>query len=351
MNRTKTAMSAAMAALAIALASPAQAGALATQTIAPSASGRTWTGEAVVEAARQSAIAPQVPARIVEMRVRAGDVVKAGQVLLRLDARTAADQVASARAQVAAAEAQLEAARREYDRNRRLHEKKYISQAAMDQAEAQFKAAEAQARAAIAQAGVAATQSTFTALTAPYAGVVAAVNAEVGDLASPGMPIVTMYDPAELRVVVQLPESEGRLLVAGAPVRITIPAATGETQAVVAARTVILPTANPATHTREVRLSLPADVRGISPGMFARADFALSSPPDSRIVVPAAAIVRRPEFAAVYVLDAAGRPQLRQVRLGREAGNGVEVAAGLAVGDRIATDAVAAAAAAAAARQ
>ena len=110
-----------------------------------------------MEAVRQSAIAAQVPARIVEMRVRAGDTVKAGQVLVRLDPRTAADQLASSQAQVAAAQAQLEAARNDFERNRRLFEKQYISQAAMEQAEAQFKAAQAQAKATTAQAGVAST--------------------------------------------------------------------------------------------------------------------------------------------------------------------------------------------------
>ena len=333
---------AAALALACGLSLAAQAAPLATLTVAPAAGKATYTAEGVAEAVRQSIIAAQIPARITEMQVRAGDVVKAGQVLVRLDARTAADQVASSQAQVAAAQAQLEAARREFDRNRRLYEKRYISQAAMEQAETQFKAAEAQSRASIAQAGVASTQSTYATLTAPYAGVVASVNAEVGDMASPGVPILTLYDPAEMRVVAQLPESYASGVIAGGAVQVTIPGAGGEARAVEATRVTLLPTANPATHTREARLALPVTVRGVTPGMFARATFPLAAAAAPRITVPSSAVVRRPEFAAVYVVDASGRAQLRQVRLGRESGDSVEVAAGLAPGDRVAVDPTAA---------
>jgi RND family efflux transporter MFP subunit len=321
---------------------PAAAASLTTVTVAAARADGSYTAEGVVEAVRQSTIAAQVQARIVEMRVRAGDAVKSGQVLVRLDARTAADQVASGQAQVAAAQAQLEAARRDFERNRRLYEKRYISQAAMEQAETQHKAAEAQARASIAQAGVASTQSTFSTLLAPYTGVVASVSAEVGDMASPGTPLVTIYDPTELRVVAQVPESYAKLVASGKPVLVTIPGGTGEPRVVDTARVVMLPTANPATHTREIRLTLPS-AQGVSPGMFARARFPLVVAGAPRITVPASAVVRRPEFAAVYVVDASGRAQLRQVRLGRESGDTVEVASGLAPGDRIAVDSVAAA--------
>ena len=325
------------------LAVRAGAAPLATVEVAPAAGDRTYAAEGVVEAVRQSAVAAQVPARILEVKVRAGDAVKAGQVLVRLDPRTAADQLASSKAQVAAADAQLEAARREYERNRRLAEKRYISQAAMDQAETQYRAAEAQAKASIALAGVASTQTTFTTLVAPYTGVVASVAAEVGDLASPGTPLLTVYDPTELRVVAQVPESYAPHVALDRPVRITVPGSGGDARTLEATRTQLLPTVNPATHTREARLALPASAQGAAPGMFARAYLPLALADAPRIAVPATAVVRRPEFTAVYVVDAGGRAQLRQVRLGRVSGDRVEVLSGLAAGDRIAADPVAAA--------
>jgi len=322
---------------------PAHAASLATVTATASDVAPEYVAEGVVEAVRQSAIAAQVPSRIVEMRVRAGDTVKAGQVMVRLDARTAVDQLATSRAQVAAAQAQLDAARREYERNQRLFEQRYISQAAMDLAQTKYKAAQADAQASLAQAGVAATQSTFTTLTAPYNGIVASVSAEVGDLASPGVPLVVVYDPAELRVVAALPESHLARLVAGAPVRVTIPGAAGGARTIEATSVQPLPIANATTHTRDVRLGLPAGTRGVAPGMFARAAFPLATTGTAAITLPLTAVVRRPEYAAVYVVDAKGQPQLRQVRLGRTVGERVEIAAGVAAGEVIAVDALAAA--------
>jgi membrane fusion protein, multidrug efflux system len=322
---------------------PAAAAPLQTVNVAATVADQTYRAEGVVEAVRQSTIAAQVPARITEVHVRAGDAIKAGQVLVRLDPRTAADQLASSRAQVAAAQAQLDAARKDFDRNRRLFEKQYISQAAMDLAETQFKAAEAQTRATTAQAGVATTQSSFTTLVAPFSGIVASVSVEVGDMASPGLPVMTIYDPTELRVVAQLPESYAQNLAVGRPVRIALPGSADGPRTIDATRMVLLPTADPTTHTRQVRLALPANAQGLAPGMFARAAFPLTRVESAGITVPVASVVRRPEFSAVYRIDGNGRAQLRQVRLGRESGDLVEVLAGLQPGDRIAADPVAAA--------
>ena len=333
----------AIALLLLSLLVPAAAAPLETLAIAPASADRVYIAEGVVEAVRQSTIAAQVPARILEMHVRAGDTVKSGQVLVRLDPRTAADQLASSQAQVAAAQAQLEAARNDFERNRRLFEKQYISKAAMEQAETQFKAAQAQARATTAQAGVASTQSSFSTLMAPYAGIVASVSAEVGDMASPGLPVMTIYDPSELRVVAQLPESYTQNLAASRPIRIALPGTADGPQYIDATRMVLLPSADPTTHTRQVRLALPANAQGLAPGMFARAAFPLTRVESSGITIPASSVVRRPEFSAVYLIDANGRAQLRQVRLGRESGDAVEVLAGLQTGDRIAADPVAAA--------
>jgi RND family efflux transporter MFP subunit len=338
----KYAKNLAFAALSVLLA-PAVAAQLLTVTVAATAADQTYRAEGVVEAVRQSTVAAQVPARITEVRVRAGDAVKSGQELVRLDPRTAVDQLASSQAQVAAAQAQLEAARKDFDRNRRLFEQKYISQAAMDLAETQFKAAQAQARATTAQAGVATTQSSFTTLAAPFSGIVASVSVEVGDMASPGLPVLTIYDPTELRVVAQLPESYAQNLATNRPVRIALPGTADGPRYVDATRMVLLPTADPTTHTRQVRLALPANAQGLAPGMFARAAFPLTRGESARITVPASSVVRRPEFTAVYFIDANGRAQLRQVRLGRESGDAVEVLAGLQPGDRIAADPVAAA--------
>jgi multidrug efflux pump subunit AcrA (membrane-fusion protein) len=82
--------------------------------------GDSYIADGYVEAIRQSALASQVPGRVTALAVKAGDAVKSGQVLLRIDQRAAAQQVAASEAQVAAAQAQMDAARKEYERSQRL---------------------------------------------------------------------------------------------------------------------------------------------------------------------------------------------------------------------------------------
>jgi RND family efflux transporter MFP subunit len=229
------------------------------------------------------------------------------------------------------------------ERNQRLYTKQYISRAALDQAEAQYKAAQAQAKATIAQAGVASTQSSFTTLAAPYAGVVASVSVELGDMASPGVPLLVVYDPSELRVVANVPEAFVSQVAAGRAVTIELPGGGTGSRLLEATASVVLPTVDASTHTRQVRLALPRNPQGLAPGMFARAAFPLAAKGPGRLTVPSGSLVRRPEFNAVYVVNAEGRAQLRQVRLGRETREGVEVLAGLQAGEQIALDPVAAA--------
>jgi hypothetical protein len=92
------------------------------------------------------------------------------------------------------------------------------------------------------------------------------------------------------------------------------------------------------THTTQVRLDLP-EAAGLMPGQYARA--AIVTGHAKVLAVPEAAVLRRSEVTAVYVLDAKGKAQLRQVRLGETAGNGyVEVVAGLNPGERVSLEPV-----------
>ncbi|MDA0629424.1 biotin/lipoyl-binding protein, partial [Acinetobacter baumannii] len=113
---------------------------------------------------------------VVALPVKAGDRVKAGQLLARLDARAAEQQAGAAAAQVEAARAAQQVATLEVQRQRQLFACRFISQAALDQAEAQFKTATAQANAQMAAAQAARTESGYFAVKAPYDAVVTEVG-------------------------------------------------------------------------------------------------------------------------------------------------------------------------------
>lgn len=312
-----------------------QPGAGPTLTVQLADVAQTVAAEGVVEAVKQATLGAQVAGIIVELGVKAGDAVRAGQVLARIDARAANQAVAASLSQVAEAEANLANVKRKHERNRALYAQKFVSQAAVDQSEADYKAAQAQLAAIEANAGQAATARSFTAITAPYAGVISATHAELGDMATPGRPLVTVFDPKELRVTATLPQATLAKLKLSEPVRIEIPALK---QTLTATKTTVIPIADTRTHTTRIRLDLPA-AAGVLPGQFARARFVVGRL--STLAIPASAVVRRGEVSAVYVVDAQGRAQLRQVRLGEAVAEGrVEVLAGLAAGDTIAANPV-----------
>ena len=296
---------------------------------------QTVGAEGVVEAIRQTTLGAQVSGRIVAFDVKAGDTVRAGQVLVRIDARTADQAVAASRSQIAEAEANLANAKRKYERNRDLVAQKFVSQAALDQAEAEYKAAQAQLAATTANSGQAIAAQSFTTVSAPYAGVVGETLAELGDMAQPGKPLLTVFDPRELRVTATVPQAALPRLSLDAPIRVEIPALG---KAVTAQKATVIPLADARTHTSRIRLDLPA-TEGVLPGQFARARFVIGT---TRVLaVPTAALLRRGEVTAVYVVDREGRAQLRQVRAGETVGDGqIEILAGLSAGERIAANAI-----------
>jgi RND family efflux transporter MFP subunit len=292
------------------------------------------SAEAVVEAVRQSTVSAQVSGRIVDIRFDVGDRVEKGAVILRIDERAASQAVAASEAQVREAEAGLANARANYERTKQLVAQKFVSQAALDKAEADFKASESRMKATLAGAGAAATERSFTTIVAPYSGVVSARHVQLGEMASPGKPLLTGFDPSSLRVVATVPSAQVPAIQAGARVRIEVPSLA---RWVEVKGVTVVPSADPRTHTTQVRLDLPVDAKGLLPGVFARAYFVTGRAP--RLMVPREAVIHRSEVTAVYVVEGQGAPRLRQVRLGTAADDrGIEVLAGLKPGEKVALE-------------
>ena len=297
-----------------------------------------------LQAVRQSVLSAQASGRIAQLAVKAGDKVRAGQLLAVIDDRVTQAGVSQAQAQVAQADAQLANARANFERTRNLHAQGFISQAALDVAQTQYKAAQAGASGAVAGQTQSQLAQGFTRLTAPYDGWVLATHAETGDLAMPGTPVLTVYAPQPMRAVVHVPASRQALAAKAATLEIKLP----DGRWVAPVSRTALPAADPVSQTVEWRLDLAADVSaGLVPGQQVQVRFVSSQA--QRLTVPTQAVFRRGELTAVYVVrskEAAGAGQsgafvLRAVRLGAAHGSaGYEVLSGLAGGERVALDPV-----------
>ncbi len=297
---------------------------------------RNYSADGLVEATRQSTVSAQISGRVREINFDVGDRVKKGQVIVRIDEREAAQSVASSQAQIARSQASLQNDKAIYERAKQLFAQKFISQAALDKAEADYKIALAEAAVSQAGASQAALTQGYTAVTAPFSGIVAARQVELGEMVMPGKPLMTGFDPDAMRVIVDVPQD--RLTDIGKHPEVMVEN-TKSGQWVKAASVMVPALADARTHSTRVRINLPADITGIYPGMFVRAHFVIGKV--RSLVIPASAVLHRGEVVAVYVVDGSGGLKLRQVRLAAgTAENMVEVLAGLNQGENIALDPV-----------
>ncbi|MCG3189127.1 MAG: Multidrug resistance protein MdtA [Burkholderiaceae bacterium] len=325
-------------ALCVAAAAHAAPPAVPTLLAQPIGEGGALVLDGTVQAVRQSTLAAQVAGNVVALAVKAGDRIRSGQVIARIDDRDAQAGLLRAQAGVAEAQAQWRHAQLNSERTRDLRVQGFVSQSALDVADTQAQAAQAglkQAQAALAQAALA---HGFTVVKAPFDAVVLATLVEAGDLATPGRGLATVYAPGAMRAVVQVPSSRAELARGAQQLQVLLP----DGRAVEPSARTIVPSADPVSQTVEWRLDLPAQsLSGLLPGQTVQVRFAAATLASAAaIVVPSSAVLRRGELTAVYVAQRDGFV-LRAVRAGRDRGAaGVEVYAGLQPGERIASDAV-----------
>lgn len=268
----------------------------------------------VVRAVREAELATRLMGTVETVPVRAGDRVAPGQVLLTLDA-------ASLEAALRQVRAGYELAARTLRRMERLYADSAAPLAQLEAARAGEVQAAGQVRAAEVERG-------YAALRAPFAGTVTARLVDPGDLASPGRVLLKVSDAAAREIVVGVPDDVAEALRPG----VLVPVRLGALERRAVARvTAVVPGADPASRTVEVRLTAPD---GVTAGTTAVAEFAGRAAEGIR--VPDSVLVRRGQLVGVYLLASDSTVRLRWVRVGRTEHGLTDVFSGLAAGDLIA---------------
>lgn len=342
------------------------------ETLQPVEAADTYEAVGTVRSRASAVLSAKVMGTVVGLAAREGDRVRPGQTLVEIDARDAQTQVDKARAgireatealvevdrgekaaeqAVIAAEAQRSLAAATYERYQRLLQREAVSRQEFDEVEARKRAADAEAsRAAALREAVAAKRNQvlakrdqasadlanaqlyvgFARVTAPLAGVVTAKTAELGTLAAPGVPLVTVED-GRYRLEAAVEESRLGAVRVGQPVPVVLDAL-GDRE--LSGRVgEVAPSADPATRTYLVKIELPA-AAGLRSGLFGRARFP-SSASRRVLTVPRAAVVVQGQLTGVYALEAGNVARLRLIQTGETRGDRVEVLSGLAPGDRV----------------
>jgi RND family efflux transporter MFP subunit len=282
----------------------------------------------------ESRVGFQVGGRISSRRVEIGQRVKAGDVLATLDPADFRLSAAAAAAQLNAAQIDRDQQRADIKRFEDLHRKGFISGAELERRRAQLDAAEARYVQAAALSDVSGNQTAHTVLRAPAAGVVSAIDAEVGQVVASGQSVLRIALAGDKDVAIAIPEARLEQLRHIEDVRVALWAHSAELKGRIRE---IAPIADPATRTFAARVTLidaPADV---ALGMTATVRFA-AAPVTPVLAVPLTALLREGDATYVWRLDRKTMTVSKsQVTIAGVSGNTVILGSGVQAGETIVT--------------
>ncbi|QRQ86141.1 efflux RND transporter periplasmic adaptor subunit [Cupriavidus oxalaticus] len=283
----------------------------------------------------ESRLGFRVGGKIAARLVDVGAIVTRGQPLARLDPTDLSLAEAGSRAQFEAAKTDRDLAASDLKRYNDLFAKGFISAAEQHRRQASFEAADSRLRQAQAGLRSQSNQTAYAVLHADADGVVTAIDAEVGQVVTPGQPVVRVAQTAEKEVAIGLPEDQVDLLRGIADVSIHTWA---EPQRALPGRVrEIAAAADPVTRTYATRVTIPDPPADLKLGMTAVVTFVRTGATPA-IRVPLTALLQEQGRNQVWVYDAAaGTVKPVTVTLGEAVGNEVEVRQGLAPGQTIVT--------------
>lgn len=321
-------------------------------TVAPAVHPVLYEAVGSVKAQVAATISSKLMGAVTDMKVKEGDIVKKGDDLILMDARQVIAQLNQAEAALdeakkaeaasmsalKAAKAGAEQALLAYKRGTKMLEGEAITNQNFESIEAKYKQAQAslaQAQSMVEASGYrvkqaqAAVDETLVAkkdahIMAPFDGKVTAKQVDVGDLASPGTPLLTIEGIGAYRVDLVIPETYIQAIQVEQPVDVRIPAI-GETP-IQGSVFVIVPTADQISRTFIVQVLIPQD-DWIRSGMFARVTLPVGEKKMTRI--PQTALVRQGQLTGVFMVDAEKIARFRLIRTGSPAGDQIEVISGI----------------------
>lgn len=298
--------------------------------------------DGIVSAKNQAAIATRLMAKVIGVFVNDGECVRRGQLLVKLDDSDISNMVAQAnygaaqaRDQLKAAEANLEAISKTYQRFKSLIKSGAVTRQEYDEVKAKYEGAKAmveQAKNAILGAkageGAAAANLAYANIRAPFSGCIYMKNVHVGDIASPGMPLMMINKPP-YRVEVALPEKYLNKINVGQTLKVYI---SGIDKTVDGKVEEVSKALNPMSHTFDIKINLPNEV-GIESGLYAKVYIPKNK--EKIITIPASSLFKWDDIDAVWLVDKNNIAHMQFVRLGRKVGNNYVILSGLKPGDKI----------------
>lgn len=283
-------------------------------TVGVSTNPATASVVGTVRARSSSMISAKISGRLTAMKTKIGERVNAGDLIAEIDAGEIA-------ARMDQAEAALENATRDLERFQKLLEQSAVTRS-------EYEAVETRHRIAQATANEARSMMAYTRIQAPFDAVIVRARADVGDLASPGMPLLEIDSIGGLRFESNVSESLVRGIQIGDPLTVSVE---GVNEPMTVMVSEVAPTSDALSRTRTIRLDLP-EMSGLRAGQFGRVDIPVA--PAANVMVPIGSIVRRGQMEMVFV-ENKSLAVMRLVKTGKTGDGLIEVLSGVEAGDRV----------------
>ncbi len=284
-----------------------------------------------VQGTQKVQLSTKMLGRITHLRIQEGEAVRRGQVLARIQSDGLEAQKEQVLANMREAEAGLVNAKTNYERIKALYATQSATQKEFDDISTHYKMAQARLAAVKGKLGEINDVLDYAVITSPIEGYVVQRNAQQGDMASPGMPLLVVEKSGSLEVIAQIPEGDVGQVMVGDKVGIEIGALdhakiTGEV-------TQVNPSGRMGSRQFDVRVKLPEseETKPVKSGMYAKV--LLNKGLRNVISVPASALHQRGQLTGLYTLDGEKRALLRWVRTGKTIEGQVEILSGLADGE------------------
>ena len=268
---------------------------------------------------------------ITSLRADVGDFVSAGQGLVSINNTDIQAKGGQANAQIAQAQANFNIAQKDFQRFQNLYNNQSASQKELDDMRARYEMAKANLDGAKMMKNEVNSQYRYTNITAPISGVITAKYANQGDLANPGMPILTIESSGNLQAQVLVSEQDITLIKSGMPVKVLMKSTNNEVTGTVAE------ISRSATNTGGqylVKINVPQS-RDYLPGMFVNVVFpfkrsgSVNQDFQESVTVPKSALVENGQLTGIYTVSSANTAMLRWIKTGKTLGDQVEILSGL----------------------
>ncbi|MBS1509520.1 MAG: efflux RND transporter periplasmic adaptor subunit [Bacteroidetes bacterium] len=285
-----------------------------------------------IEAAQSVNLSTRVMGFITMLKVKTGDHVTKGQLLVTISNQDILAKRAQTDAMISEAEAALSNAQKDYDRFTTLYKQQSATAKELENVTLQYNAAKARVQAAQQMRNEVNASLGYTILTAPFSGIVTQKSAEAGNIANPGMPILTIEQSGSYQVTASVPENVIAQIHEGDAAEIAISAVNKSFKGAV---TQINQSSQFTGGQYIVKISIPdTEKKAVYAGMYATVNIPLKTTPvakpnDNSILVPSTSLVQKDQLTGIYTIGANNVALLRWIRIGKTYGDKVEVLSGL----------------------